>query len=141
MPIDGLPPIGRTQPRKLLKSASAPGFASSFNNDHISTPAIRSGPAEVHKLFLTLQEAHQTCIEPADRRSDIETRTERALSALSDLQVRLLGNQDLGAALERLSCEVNGLPEPRDAEEAALIGLVRLRAAIEIARHAARAAA
>ena len=138
--IGGARPAGPLEPTQhapqtgfVVPGSSTPASAGPDRADS-SGPAARVSSV----ALLALQEEAVAVASPevADREARRHGRA--LLEALAELQRALLANHD-GQALQRLLVLVDQEPQAADPVLARLVGAIRLRARIELARSAASA--
>lgn len=137
MTIYGLPPIRREANASKSRPAGGSAFARALGSEPAADPAASAqAPAALFAL-LGLQEV-ETPLPSAISRAHLAEAGGSLLATLTDLQTSLLSGADPAEALMQLSIKLDSLPQPADEEGARLIGLLRVRAAVELARYARR---
>ncbi|MBB3173897.1 hypothetical protein FHR90_001729 [Endobacter medicaginis] len=139
MTIYGLPPIRRDEGTRRSRPGAGCAFARALGPETSNDPVtVAQPPPPLHSL-LGLQEI-DAGPPVALSRTGLKEASEDLLSTLVHLQRSLLSGTDPAATLGDLTRQLEALPPPSDDAQAGLISLLRLRVAVELARHSPKGA-
>lgn len=133
-----VPGISRTQQAVALPSrrrVAAPGAFNVPKEAQAPTEAAPAGAAALSGL-LALQEAVETSAAAAAQDRAAQRHGEAVIGDLAALQLALLSGRPASAA--RLAAQAGAGPQAADPRLAAVLGAIRLRAEVELARAALR---